>query len=145
MDAAALKECIDDLDPAAHESLRRALAAEYTRLTGMELSGMPIRPDEDLLIEIFMSAIEKLNERYIPGTMSYVREHRPELRRLVVQEDERLDHAWNGAIAGEVDLQSFQQAVDRWYNAHRKAASAAQTGGLDHDGGEPKEGGSGCP
>ena len=124
LDAAALKDCIDELDPATHESLRRALAAEYTRLTGTELPGMLVRPDEDLLIEIFMSVIEKLNESYMPGTMRYVREHRPELFRLVVEEDERLDRAWNGAIAGKVDLQSFQQAVDRWHNVHRRAALA---------------------
>ena len=121
MDINVLKERIEGLDPATHGALRNALYVEYQRLTGSLPDLGPDGIDPELLLKIFQQTVDKINERYMQGTIAHISRNHPDLDRRINDAESAVNDIWFKCERGAASVDEFKEKVEVWYRMNLKA------------------------
>lgn len=121
MDIKVLKEKIEGLDPATHGALRNALHVEYQRLTGSLPDLGPDGIDPELLRKIFQRTVDKINERYIQGTIAHISRNHPDLDRRINDAESAVNDIWFKCERGKASIEEFKAKIEEWYRLNLQA------------------------
>lgn len=117
MDAQALKKQLDSLDPRIHGALRDVLLAEYNRIADVR-EDRQIGRSDDPFEEMFAGVMERVNIRYVTGTIDFLRKNCPDLYRRINETEDRLNEIWDAGLQGKAGIEEFRSVLDEWYRLH---------------------------
>jgi len=70
---------------------------------------MPI--SDEALRDIYLEALNKINNSYIEGTIKYIQEHHKELDAEINMADDRINELWGKCNEGKASIEDFKTAL----------------------------------
>jgi hypothetical protein len=75
-------------------------------------------------LELFLRAAQEINKRYLPGTISYVGRHHPDLDKEIDESELAVNKIWFAVERGEATIKELRDAIAIWYRLNLKAIAA---------------------
>lgn len=76
---------------------------------------------DEILRDIYLETISKVNESYIEGTINYIQEHHKCLDVEINKADTRINEVWKECNEGEASIEDFKNALDSYYKLYTEA------------------------
>ncbi len=77
-------------------------------------------PDE-MLSDIYLKTMHKINDSYIEGTIAYIEKYHKELDDEIDKTDNKINEIWKECNQGEAVIEDFKGALDSYENLYLKA------------------------
>ncbi len=74
--------------------------------------GEELKPiSEEILDDLYMQAIHKINDQYLEGTIRFIEKNYPDLDRQIDEVDKQIKKIWESCLQDKVDLNDFKEAL----------------------------------
>ena len=70
---------------------------------------------------MFEKATDKIEKRFINGTIDFIKKHEKSLYERINRTWERLDKVWVAGRKGNATIEEFREVLEEWYLLHIKA------------------------
>ncbi len=102
--------------PFVAEGLFTAIANRDEAIKELQKGKEPI--SDETLQDIYLEAMNKINDSYIEGTIKYIQEQHKELDTKIDEVDIQINEIWKFCLQGKASLSDFKDALDSYQNLY---------------------------
>jgi hypothetical protein len=88
------------------------------KIKGREEELNPI--SDELLRDVFLETMDRLNESYNEGTLKYIQEHHPGLDDEINKADDRINETWKKCNNGGASIEGFKSTLEIYKTLYLK-------------------------
>ncbi len=69
---------------------------------------------DEILSDLYMQAMNKINDQYVEGTIKFIEKNYPELDKQIDEVDKQINEIWESCLKGEQSLDDFRNELDSY-------------------------------
>ncbi len=66
---------------------------------------------EEMLDDLYMQTMHKINDRYLKGTIRFIEKNYPDLDMQIDEVDKQINEIWKSCLQGKASLNDFEEAL----------------------------------